>query len=603
MNLRLLSRLIPCLLLLALLPALPAHVGPHPSVHDTVAGITQRLKKEMPVTQLTNLTAARVEAFLTAPERQILGEESVTFHVNVPVSVAVLRDVGLGNEPFWLGERGFQTNGLRLKAGSVQFDAWEKNFPAGDVGLGINSLRGGGEHYFVLLRPQQADRRLVVDELYPGKLRLAELRPGVKPFTDRDDTITNVPPALVGQVLLRTERARRNDAKLLNLFRWTPFPSSPRPDHVVLTWSGNPKTTQALQWRTSPETKTGAVAYAKKVGSLPLVPMMLREVKATPPTRLTDKFLLNDPVVHRFKVELMGLEAGTTYLYRVGDGSPEGWTEFAEFTTAPAGIVPFSFSYMGDAQNGLETWGRLLHNAFHARPDAAFYVMAGDLVNRGAERDDWDSFFQSATGVFDRRQLVPVLGNHECQGGRPAFYLQQFALPKNGPPGLEPERVYAFEYSNALLVVLDSNLDPKKQTTWLESLLARSRATWKLVSYHHPAYSSAPNRDNKTLRRTWTPLFDKYHVDLALQGHDHAYLRTHPMKGNRPVATTKEGTVYIVSVSGTKFYSQAQRDYTVVGLTNVATYQVLDLQIHGNRLNYRAYDLDGKVRDEFVIEK
>jgi hypothetical protein len=75
------------------------------------------------------------------------------------------------------------------------------------------------------------------------------------------------------------------------------------------------------------------------------------------------------------------------------------------------------------------------------------------------------------------------------------------------------------------------------------------------------------------------------------------------MKGNRRVESTKEGTVYIVSVSGTKFYSQAQRDYTVVGLTNVATYQVLDLQIHGNRLNYRAYDLDGKVRDEFVIEK
>jgi hypothetical protein len=61
--------------------------------------------------------------------------------------------------------------------------------------------------------------------------------------------------------------------------------------------------------------------------------------------------------------------------------------------------------------------------------------------------------------------------------------------------------------------------------------------------------------------------------------------------------------VYVISVSGTKSYSQPQHDYTEVGLTKVATYQVLDIQISGNRLVYRAYDIDGKLRDEFVIEK
>ena len=99
------------------------------------------------------------------------------------------------------------------------------------------------------------------------------------------------------------------------------------------------------------------------------------------------------------------------------------------------------------------------------------------------------------------------------------------------------------------------------------------------------------------------PLFDKYHVDLALQGHDHAYLRTYPMKGNQRVKDTKTGTVYIISVSGTKHYSQAAHDYTEFGMTNVSTYQVLDIQISGNRLVYRAYDTEGKLRDEFVIEK
>jgi 3',5'-cyclic AMP phosphodiesterase CpdA len=196
-----------------------------------------------------------------------------------------------------------------------------------------------------------------------------------------------------------------------------------------------------------------------------------------------------------------------------------------------------------------------------------------------------------------------VIGNHECQGGRPTLYLEQFALPQTGPSGVEPERAYAFEYSNALFVILDSNLDPEQQAPWLEKQLAASQATWKFVAYHHPAYSSAPNRDNTAIRRWWIPLFDKYHVDLALQGHDHAYLRTYPMRANTPVASTDEGTVYIVSVSGTKMYDQADRDYTEFGMTNVATYQVLDIQISGDRLIYRAYDLDGNLRDEIVIEK
>jgi 3',5'-cyclic AMP phosphodiesterase CpdA len=163
--------------------------------------------------------------------------------------------------------------------------------------------------------------------------------------------------------------------------------------------------------------------------------------------------------------------------------------------------------------------------------------------------------------------------------------------------------VYSFEHGNALFVILDSNLAPTNQTRWLEEKLSQTKATWKFVVYHHPAYSSGGNRDNKEVRAAWTPLFDKYHVDMALQGHDHAYLRTYPLKASQRVASPKEGTVYVISVSGTKMYAQAKHDYTEFGMTNVSTFQVLDIQISGNRLVYRAYDLDGKLRDEFVIEK
>jgi 3',5'-cyclic AMP phosphodiesterase CpdA len=348
--------------------------------------------------------------------------------------------------------------------------------------------------------------------------------------------------------------------------------------------------------------KSGYVQYLKKSDHERFNPRKPSRAAATT-TKIETPLLLNDPVVLRHTAVLRGLSPGTTYVYSVGDGSADGWTGLSEFTTAPAGAQPFSFVYMGDAQNGLDRWGTLVHNAFRSRPDAAFYVMAGDIVNRGAERNDWDSLFRNAEGVYDRRQLVPAIGNHECQGGHPTLYLDQFALPRNGPAGLEPERAYSFEYANALFVILDSNLDPQKQAAWLEEKLSQTKATWKFVVYHHPAYSSGGNRDNEDVRAAWTPLFDKYHVDLALQGHDHAYLRTYPLKANKRVASPKDGTVYIISVSGTKMYKQEKHDYTEFGMTNVATYQVLDIQISGNRLVYRAYDIDGKLRDELVIEK
>lgn len=580
-----------------------AHEGHQASVHDTVAAIALRLKAQLPEAELRRLDAARVQEFLTAEERGVLGAHHVSFQVNAPALVTVFRDPDLGDEPYWLAERGFQTTGESVGAGGKTFAGWARAFPPGDVGLGVNSFRGGGEHYFVTLRPVNPADSLTVTDLYPGQLRLGTLTNGAPPWADRETAITNASPSLAGQILLRTERARRSAGQLVNLFRWTEHPATDRPDQIVLTWSGDPKTTQAVQWRTSPAVTRGRVAYAKKSEYLRPRPVRLREVRAGGPEVLEDAYLVNQPAVHRFTAELTGLEPGTTYLYSVGDGSRGGWTEFAEFTTAPAGGTPFSFVYLGDAQNGLDRWGTLLRNCFRHRPDAAFYLMAGDLVDRGNQRDDWDSFFHNAAGIFDRRQLVPVIGNHENQGGHPTLYLRQFRLMTNGPAGLEPERAYAFEYGNALFVVLDSNLRPETQSGWLEAQLAGSRATWKFVTYHHPAYSSAPNRDNLALRDAWTPIFDRHRVDLALQGHDHAYLRTYPMKANQRVASPKDGTVYVVSVSGTKMYAQDPRDYTEVGLTNVATYQVLDLQVSGNRLVYRAYDTEGVLRDQLVIEK
>jgi len=593
--------------LAALLLAAPvgpaeAHVGQHPSVHDIVANVMERMKRHLSTNELGQLSPQKVEKLLTAQEREVLATEHISFRVKVPVRVSILKDSSLGDEPFWLRERGFTETKLKVKEGKSSFDVWEKEFQAGWIGLGVNSLSGNGNHYLILLAPQNAGENPEITDLYPGQLRLAEFRAGVEPYVDEPNVLKTIPSELEGQILIRTDTDREEDARMVNVFRWTHYPAGESPDQVVLTWSEDPRTSQTIQWRTSTRTRKGFVQYQKKSERVRFTPGKPALVRATT-AKLETPTLLNDPVVMRHTAVLRDLTPGCAYVYSVGDGSADGWTELAEFTTAPAGVQPFSFIYMGDAQNGLDRWGTLVRNAYRSRPDAAFYIMAGDLVNRGAERNEWDSLFHNAEGIYDHRPLVPVIGNHECQGGRPRLYLEQFTLPRNGPPKQEAERAYSFEFANALFVILDSNLNAAKQAPWLEEKLSQTKATWKFAVFHHPAYSSGGNRDNKDVREAWTPLFDKYHLDMALQGHDHAYLRTYPLKGSQRVANPKDGTVYVISVSGTKMYRQEPHDYTEFGMSNVATFQVLDIQISGNRLLYRAYDIDGKQRDEFVIEK
>lgn len=382
--------------------------------------------------------------------------------------------------------------------------------------------------------------------------------------------------------------------------RTTESVSTDMPDQVCLTFGADPKTTVAAQWRTNTSIKDGMIQYREAAAP----DAATQEVPATY-TLLADKMITNDPENLRFSATMTSLKPATRYEYRVGSKEKDHWSEWTTFTTAPAGPEGFSFGYMGDPQLGLDYWGQLVHASFERNPDAAFYVIAGDLVNAGKYRNEWDSLFKAGAGVFDRRPLVPVLGNHDYSSHpSPDIYLKVFTLPENGPKDFPKEHDYAFTYGNALFVILDANQKPARQSAWLEEQLKASDATWKFVSYHQPAYSSAKNRDNPDVREVWGALFDKYHVDIALQGHDHAYLRTPPMRGGKKVESYTDGTVYVVSVSGTKYYEAAPRDYALVAFTNVSTYQIINIETSPkNKLTYRAFDLKGDVKDEFVIEK
>jgi len=138
---------------------------------------------------------------------------------------------------------------------------------------------------------------------------------------------------------------------------------------------------------------------------------------------------------------------------------------------------------------------------------------------------------------------------------------------------------------------------------WLEKLLANNPNRWTVVTHHHPIYSVSKGRDNEPLRNMLRPLYDKYRVDLVLQGHDHTYGRTHKVAGDKTVDAAAPGTVYAVSMSGSKMYEVGPKFEHLMAKTagHMQLYQVIS--VDHDRLRYDSYGIDGKRLDGFQLAK
>lgn len=574
-------------------------VAGEPTVKDTMDGIVTRMYETLTQEERAQLDDRKVQDFITDEERAVLSTKHWCFDTDVPVIVSVLRDASQSTVPFWLPESKFEKTEGIVENEHSKYEVWRRKFAAGRVQLGINGFDKHRPHYFVGIGPQDPNADLQLTNFSPTNQTVIEFREGAFTYHDWSELVlTKVPKALVGHKLLTTIRGRAREAHLIGAFRNTPFPSSPKPDHICLTWSDAPHTTQTVQWRTSPDVTDGVIRTRKKSSQ---DTSNFTEVKAAC-EKIEDRLLANDRFANRFTGVVRDLEPATEYIYTVGSPQKGQWSEETTFTTAPApgADAPFSFILMSDTHRS-KKWGELLTKSLERHPKTAFYTISGDLVGTGLHRDDWDHFFEYSSDVFRQRPVAPALGNHDDQDGLGAWmYLSMFGLPENGPKRFEPERSYSFEYANALFVILDVTSSIEKQRRWLEEQLANTSATWKFVVFHFPPYALGYDYDD--IRETWGTVFDRYHVDVVMSGHVHYYLRTHPMNDGKCVESPTDGTVYLITVSVPSRDRKREPPEHVAALFGGGPlYQTFD--IDGNRLVMRAHNLQGEIRDEFAIQK
>jgi Calcineurin-like phosphoesterase len=190
----------------------------------------------------------------------------------------------------------------------------------------------------------------------------------------------------------------------------------------------------------------------------------------------------------------------------------------------------------------------------------------------------------------------------------------------------------SFNYLNAHVLTMATELSFGKGSAQynfvdndLKSAATNPNIKWIIVNYHTPMYTS-PNtcsasscNGSSPHRDVYHPLFDKYGVDLVLQGHVHNYQRTYPLKYD-PVSpssptitststssyTDPQGEIFAtVGTGGINFHGFSDRSY-FVAYQQAQKFGMLDILManDGSKLTGKYYaNGASSPSDQFTISK
>lgn len=382
-------------------------------------------------------------------------------------------------------------------------------------------------------------------------------------------------------------------------FKVSPLAGSETPYNISAVMSDDPASSRGFTWHTHPDTVGTVVEVVKQSEFGGFEQGSVLQFTGDSYLYYTEDF----GIIRVHKAAATGLEPDTDYVYRVGSGDGL-YSEQGSFRTAPLSGDTTKFLFFGDSQAdnkaGFDLWGHTLDTAMDAMPDAEFIVHAGDMVDHGHAEKQWNLWFEAAQEQLMNTTLVTVVGNHEVTGTRKNDdFLAHFNFPETGLDGLKGTQ-FSFDYKNIHFVVLNSEYDYEEQAEWLRNDLAATDKRWKVAVFHRGPYGSY--YDEQKVKDAWAPVFDEFAVDLVLNGHDHSYTRSFPMKGKKAVPPG-EGTVYVVGGStGPKFYPSTPKDHQEV-IFDERTQIFTAIEVNGEQLTLVVQTVDGREVDRFTLSK
>jgi hypothetical protein len=355
----------------------------------------------------------------------------------------------------------------------------------------------------------------------------------------------------------------------------------------------DPTTTMAFAWQTDDGTLASQVAW----GDSPDPAKWPASNLASGVTWLTPEAAINgDGDARMHEAYVCGLQPATTYYYRVGGGpaGKEVWSDVYSFTTLPSDPgAEITIAATGDSRGQNNDAWQFLQQRWLGK-GVSFQIFSGDVANLATDQGEWEKWLDFAWKDKDGKlsslgQLLTVHthGNHENHS---TLFYGNMVLPQDvkAYPNY-PELFFSFDAGPVHVLVVDDAfiVNPSGDqaflpliTAWLEADLDaanknRAKVPWIIATHHHAEFSSSNHGQDADVlrgRAYFVPLWDKYHLDLSVAGHDHDYERTKPLNGpaDKPAvaADFSKGTEYIVCggagadpyTAGTSDFTAASRD-------------------------------------------
>lgn len=385
-----------------------------------------------------------------------------------------------------------------------------------------------------------------------------------------------------------------------------------KPDHIMVSISGNAKTSMTVTWRASLDVTEGYVEYYEKGGEKKRVDAIVKPFKSDVNTS------------NIFWATPSDLTPGTRYYYTCG--SAENRSDEYWFDTEEENLTKFKFIAISDHQKETDHFdpdytslNLFLKDVLAKHPDVKFILTAGDNTNCGQHEIQWNAMFDGMAGIMEHMPYMMSCGNHDNRGFRQYFPTEEgryyaepaeffntqleYSYPKNGPEGWQTE-IYSFNYGNAHFVVYGVN-EPELMNEWAKDDISNCGKTWKFGVHHFPIYYAGPNLANDDSYPMMRESMEM--LDVLFSGHEHNFSRSFPIKNEELFDKPSQGTVHYelgngnYNPPGTKTTDKVWHASFYPQEEQVAAYALFE--VDGDKITAISELDDGRIIDEFSIDK
>lgn len=316
---------------------------------------------------------------------------------------------------------------------------------------------------------------------------------------------------------------------------------------------------------------------------------------------------------------LYNLKPDTDYSYRIityddKTGKKE-YSETHHFHTAGAphwkAAVLGDFHHYSPEPGRLKSAMRMLNVLDSVSGGIDWVLSTGDQCGWGGSLNFWTEL--SEQPGFINYMWASVEGNHDSMDREShktdLFFSDSHYFPRNGYAG-QMGATYWFRYGDVLFIMLNNegllaSGSQKQAVDWMERVIAANPSKYIVVVEHHQWLISTSGSDGQLKR--WEDEFDRLGVDLAISGHNHAYLRTYPLYDGKP-SKPQKGTYYVVNSScdnerGRGLQSLRKNQDLVASRWSEGPHTVggMVMDVDSHRIAMTLYDRDGHIEDTFAV--